>query len=263
MARFLGATGIGYVWERIKDLVATKHDRIDSTNKLSADLVEDGQTNKAYTAAERQKLDNIAAGAEVNQNAFGNVKIGGYTLVADSPTDTLELSAGENITMTVNPDSDTVTISAANVAPANATPLMDGTAAIGSSVLYARQDHVHPSDTRKISTTEKGAANGVCPLNINAIVDPDYLPSYVDDVIEAYIRNGQQALSATWLAVDSPAGDIITPQAGKIYVLLNASEDYPENTQFRWGGTGYVKLNDGGISELTTAEMDAATNDWA
>ena len=32
-------------------------------------------------------------------------------------------------------------------APATATPLMDGTAAVGLSAKYAREDHVHPRDT--------------------------------------------------------------------------------------------------------------------
>jgi hypothetical protein len=32
-------------------------------------------------------------------------------------------------------------------APGTAPPLMDGTAAVGTSLLFARQDHVHPSDT--------------------------------------------------------------------------------------------------------------------
>jgi hypothetical protein len=33
--------------------------------------------------------------------------------------------------------------------PANVAPLMDGAAAVGTSLLYARQDHVHPSDTSR------------------------------------------------------------------------------------------------------------------
>jgi hypothetical protein len=44
---------------------------------------------------------------------------------------------------------------------------------------------------------------------------------------------------------------------------MNSSGDYVENMQFRWGSTTYVKLNDGGISEMTEAEMDAATNNWS
>ena len=36
-----------------------------------------------------------------------------------------------------------------SVDPATATPSMDGTAAVGSSVKYAREDHVHPTDTSR------------------------------------------------------------------------------------------------------------------
>lgn len=35
--------------------------------------------------------------------------------------------------------------------PATATPLMDGTAAVGTSEKYAREDHVHPTDTNRAS----------------------------------------------------------------------------------------------------------------
>ena len=35
----------------------------------------------------------------------------------------------------------------ASVQPATATPLVDGTAAVGTSLKYAREDHVHPTDT--------------------------------------------------------------------------------------------------------------------
>lgn len=44
----------------------SKQDVITSTNKLSADLIADGTTNKAYTATEKTKLAGIATGAEVN-----------------------------------------------------------------------------------------------------------------------------------------------------------------------------------------------------
>ena len=35
------------------------------------------------------------------------------------------------------------------------------------------------------------------------------------------------------------------------------SGDYTANSQFRWSGTSYVKLNDGGVSAITNAEIDA------
>lgn len=42
--------------------------------------------------------------------------------------------------------------------PATVAPLMDGTAAVGTSPLYTRQDHVHPSDTSRVAVG--GAAGG-------------------------------------------------------------------------------------------------------
>lgn len=107
-----------------------------------------------------------------------------------------------------------------------------------------------------VDSTAVGAANGVCPLNASSKIDSTYLPSYVDDVIEAYARTGQTALSSTWLATGSASGTVITPESGKIYLLMNDSGDYSENTQFRYSGTTYVKLNDGGISEITNSEID-------
>lgn len=38
--------------------------------------------------------------------------------------------------------------------PATADPLMDGTAAVGTSAKYAREDHVHPTDTSRAAQSE-------------------------------------------------------------------------------------------------------------
>ena len=46
--------------------LGNKQDKITSSNKLSADLISDGTTNKVFTATEKTKLSGIAAGAEVN-----------------------------------------------------------------------------------------------------------------------------------------------------------------------------------------------------
>ena len=167
------------------------------------------------------------------------------------------------------------------VSPATNAPVMDGTAAVGTSTKFAREDHVHPSDTSRVPTTrtvnskalsaditltasdvsavptsEKGSANGVCPLDSSGLVDSSYLPSYVDDVIEAYPRTGQTELSSTWLAEGSASGTVITPESGKIYMIMSATEHYAIYSQFRWGGTVYGKINDGGRAAITNAQID-------
>ena len=85
--------------------------------------------------------------------------------------------------------------------------------------------------------------------------DASYLPSYVDDVVEAYARSGATALSASWLS-ETSGGSALTPASGKIYVLMADSGDYAANTQFRWATNTYVKLNDGGVTSITNAEID-------
>ncbi len=108
-----------------------------------------------------------------------------------------------------------------------------------------------------LAYSARGAANGVAPLNANGTIDSSYLPSFVDDVIEAYARTNQDELGSTWLATVSATGTVITPEVGKIYVLMNSSTNYEQNTQFRWGGTAYVQLNDSGCTSITNAEIDA------
>lgn len=84
-----------------------------STDKVDKETGKGLSTND-YTATEKSKLAGIAAGAEVNQNAFSNVKVGSTTVAADAKTDTLELAAGSNVTLTPDATNDKVTIAATN-----------------------------------------------------------------------------------------------------------------------------------------------------
>lgn len=89
----------------------------------------------------------------------------------------------------------------------------------------------------------------------NNLIDSSILPSYVDDVIEAYPRSGQTELSQNWLSLTS-GGSALTPETGKIYILMADSTSYATNTQFRWSGTAYVKMLDGGVTAITNGEID-------
>ena len=264
----------------------------DATN----DTITIAATNTTYSDAttsasglmsssDKTKLNGIATGAEVNQNAFSNVAVGSTTIAADGKTDTLTLVAGSNVTLTPDATNDKITISATDTTytAASATPNMDGTGAVGTSVKYAREDHVHPSDTTRVPTSRtvngmalssnitlsasdvgaiptnaKGAPLGVCPLDESGYIKSQYLPSYVDDVIEAYPKSGETELSSTWLKKSAAStATTITPEAGKIYVLMEATTNYPVNSQFRWGGSAYVLIQSGeGVSPITNAEID-------
>lgn len=224
-----------------------------------------GLSTNDYTTTEKDKLAGIASGAEVNQNAFSNVKVGSTTIAADSKTDTLELVAGTDISLTPDATNDKVTIAFNGTIPSGADEISfnDSTQSWQGyddvtdveSALIAVGTELAAFGTDYVRNSQKGAANGVAPLNASSKIDSQYLPSYVDDVIEAYPRSGATELSSTWLSLTN-GGAALTPEAGKIYVLMADSTNYSANSQFRWGGTTYVKLSDGGVSSITNSEID-------
>ena len=88
----------------------------------------------------------------------------------------------------------------------------------------------------KISSSEKGAANGVAPLGADSKIASTYLPSYVDDVLE-------YANLAAFPA---------TGTAGIMYVALDTNKVY------RWSGSTYVEIS--GSPGTTDAVPEGSTN---
>lgn len=88
-------------------------------------------------------------------------------------------------------------------------------------------------DTR-LPAVEKGAANGVAPLDSNSKVPSAYLPSFVDDVLEY----------ADYASLP------VTGETGKIYITLD------DNLQYRWTGSVYVQIT---ASPGTTDDVPEGT----
>lgn len=131
--------------------------------------------------------------------------------------------------------------------------------ALSGNVIVTKSDVglENVTNEAQVKRTEMGVANGVATLNSSGKVPSEQLPSYVDDVIEVYARAGQTPLSSTWFATDAAGTNVVTPETGKIYVLMADSGDYAAESQFRWGGSAYVKMADGGVSPITNVEIDA------
>ncbi len=64
------------------------------------------------SAKDKKKLDGVAENAEVNQNAYSNIKVGSVTITANRKTSTLTLEAGTNITISADNASKKITITA-------------------------------------------------------------------------------------------------------------------------------------------------------
>ena len=78
-------------------------------------------------------------------------------------------------------------------------------------------------NVKQIPMSQKGSNSGVAELDANGKVPASQLPSFVDDVLE----------------FNNLASFPATGEADKIYV------DKATNKTYRWGGTGYVQLNEG------------------
>lgn len=128
------------------------------------------------------------------------------------------------------------------------------------------------SDIPDISATyvkqsDKGVAGGIATLGSDGKVPAGQLPSFVDDVVDTYIVGGT-ALASDWLS-DVAGGTAITPETGKIYVILTEGEYL--NKTYRWSGTTYVEISASpaqatesvaGIAKLATdAQAKAGTDD--
>lgn len=69
-------------------------------------------TSGLMNATDKVKLNGIQTGAQVNQPAFSRIYVNSQTVEADSTTDVLTLTAGNNVTLTPDTTNDAVTITA-------------------------------------------------------------------------------------------------------------------------------------------------------
>lgn len=109
---------------------STKWSRGDHVHPSDSNKVDKitgkGLSTKDYTAEDQTKLSGIAAGAEVNQNAYSTVKVGNTSVAAGAKQDTLTIAAGANVSVTANSSTKTVTISATNDTYGEATTTSPG-----------------------------------------------------------------------------------------------------------------------------------------
>jgi len=93
-------------------------------------------TNGFMSNTDKTKLDGIASGAQVNQNAFANILVGATTVVADAPSDTVEFVAGTNIALAGDATNDKVTIGVTGTVASSAACI--GNAATATKLATAR-----------------------------------------------------------------------------------------------------------------------------
>ena len=136
-------------------------------------------TTPHITGAERTKLAGIETGAQVNQPAFSNVKVGTTTIVADAQTDTLEFVAGNGITITPDATNDKVTIANSGVrtvttGSSNGTISVNGNnvavKGLGSAAYTASTAYETPTNAQSKADAALASAKSYTNEKFNSIV---------------------------------------------------------------------------------------------
>ena len=179
------------------------------------------------------------------------------------------LQSGQNLTIStqVSDDSHEHTGSTLSVDTANRVVVSDSTKNLEASdvtttelgylkgvtggiqgQLDNKSDTDHNHDTVYVKQAMVGVENGVAPLDNNGLIGSQYLPSFVDDVIDSFIV-GDTPMAADWLSKTS-GGEALTPESGKVYLVVTAGEY--QNRTFRWSGTTYAAIR----SDLVIGETE-------
>ena len=92
-----------------------------------------------------------------------------------------------------------------------------------------------------------GACCGLATLDENGTVPTSQLPSYVDDVIEAYYNSSDGAFYESYDEETEEYSDELTPESGKVYI------DMLTNVTYRWSGSVYAVIG----SDLALGETSS------
>lgn len=236
---YVGTNALTYLITKIKNALTLKVDKVDGK----------GLSTNDYTTTEKTALGNAVQTAKIGSAAV--TKSGTELQLPAYPT-TLPASDVAAWAKAANKP----TYSKAEVGLGNA----DNTADASKNVLSATRlatartingvsfdgtANITVADNTKIPTSQRGVANGVATLDANGQVPSSQLPSFVDDVIEAYYNSVSDKMYS-----DSAKTIVITGESGKIYV------DLTTNNSYRWSGSTYVQIVSSDLVEFTNSEID-------
>lgn len=186
----------------------TKQNLINSSNKLSADFIQDGTTNKAFTAAEKTKLTNLPANAEENVVKSVNTTAG---------------TSGVNLSLSNAGELD-VTISSGSVASGN-TNFVTGGAVYSTTSVLAPKESPTFTGTPAAPTASAGT-------NTTQIATTAFVTTAVANGIA-----GIQGISYS-VVTSLPASG----EAGVIYLVANSGSGNNSYDEYIWVNNGFEKI---------------------
>ena len=186
----------------------TKQNLINSSNKLSADFIQDGTTNKAFTSTEKTKLTNLPANAE--ENIVKSV-------------DTTAGTSGINLSLSSAGALD-VTISSGSIASGNSNFVTGGTVYSTTSTLAPKES---PTFTGTPAAPTASAGTNTTQIATTAFVT-------------TAVANGIAGITGIEYSIVSslPASG----QKGVIYLVANSGSGTNSYDEYIWLTNKFEKI---------------------
>lgn len=232
---YLDKTGLALVWEKIKNALSGKVDKVDGKGLSSND----------YTTAEKTKLAGISEGAQAN--VLEGIQKNGQTVTITNKIANISVPTA---TSDLTNDSGFITTSdiPEGAAASTTTPNMDGTASTGTELAFARGDHTHPTDTSRASASDVTALDG----RVSDLETAVGSGGSVDSKIATAIQGLDSSVSAT----TNQAISAVTITDGKI--TASSKVTIPTNTNELTNGAGFQTASDVATA-ISTALTSAMT----
>lgn len=292
--KFLDSNGLLYFWGKIKDAMPkattttpkangtaaigtdttwAKGDHVHPSDTTKVDKVSGkGLSTNDFTTTLKNKLDGIASGAEVNQNAFSNVTVGSTTIAADGKTDTLTIVAGSNVTLTPDATNDSLTITAKDTTYSAATQSAAGLMSAADKTKLdgvASGAEVNQNSFAKVTvgTTTIEADTKTDTLTIVAGSNVTITPDATNDKITIAATDTTYSAATT-----SAAGLMSAADKTKLNGIAENANNYslPNATTSAKGGvivgtnisvsSGTISVANGSTSAKGVVQLSSATN---
>ena len=133
--------------------------------------------NGLMSSTDKSKIDGIAAGAEVNQNAYSKITVGTTEITATSKTDNITVVAGNNVTLTPDAANKKYTISAKDTTYSTASASADG---LMSKEDKAKLDGISEEANKYELPTASDAVLGGIKVGTNLSIDANGVLSATD-----------------------------------------------------------------------------------
>ena len=148
----INGNGLLYIWQKFLTKLTGKVDKVEGKDLSTNDLTNALKAN--YDAAYTHSQEGHAPAA-AEKNVIVGVQKNGVDVAVDATTRKVNIAVP---TKTSELSNDSGFITSGDIpegaAASTTVPKMDGVAAVGTEMAFARGDHTHPSDTTKVDKVE-------------------------------------------------------------------------------------------------------------